>query len=66
MSEPAAPKRHKRPGRKPLGAGEAKTARVEMRVRPAVKAAWAARARAAGLSLQSCIERRLGAPARLS
>ena len=54
----AAPER-KQPGRKPLAAGEGKTARVEMRVHDATKAAWQAKATAAGLTLQAWIERAL-------
>ena len=50
----------KRPGRKPLAEGEGKTARVELRVLPADKAAWQAKATAAGLTLQAWIERALG------
>lgn len=55
-----APER-KRPGRKPLAEGEGKTARIEMRVLPDTKAAWLARATAAGLTLQAWIERRCNA-----
>lgn len=47
----------KNPGRKPLPEGEGKTARVEMRVHPGTKAAWLAKAAAAGLTLQAWIER---------
>ena len=50
----------KRPGRKPLPEGAGKTARVELRVRPDTKAAWQAKADAAGLTLQAWIERALG------
>ncbi|MBL8351216.1 MAG: hypothetical protein JNL87_13000 [Burkholderiaceae bacterium] len=46
-------------GRKPLPAGEGKTARVEMRVRPDTKAAWQAKADAAGMTLQAWAERAL-------
>lgn len=49
----------KRPGRKPLPAGEGKTARVELRVRPDTKAAWQAKAGAAGLALAAWMEARL-------
>lgn len=49
----------KRPGRKPLAKGEGKTARVEMRVRPDTKAAWQAKADAAGMTLQAWAERAL-------
>ena len=55
----AAPER-KQPGRKPLPEGEGKTARVELRVKPDTKAAWQAKADAAGLTLQAWIERALG------
>lgn len=51
----------KRPGRKPLAEGEGKTARVELRVLPDTKAAWLARATAAGLTLQAWIEQRCNA-----
>ena len=51
----------KRPGRKPLADGEGKTARVELRVLPATKAAWRARATAAGMTLQAWIEQRCNA-----
>lgn len=54
-----APER-KQPGRKPLPDGAGKTARVELRVLPADKAAWQAKATAAGLTLQAWIERALG------
>lgn len=49
----------RKPGRKPLPEGEGKTARVELRVRPDAKAAWQAKAAAAGLTLQAWIERAL-------
>lgn len=49
----------KRPGRKPLAEGAGKTARVEWRVYPADKAAWQAKADAAGLTLQAWAERAL-------
>ena len=48
----------KRPGRKPLPDGEGKTARIELRVHADTKAAWLARATAAGLTLQAWIEKR--------
>ncbi len=48
-----------KPGRKPLAEGEGKTARVEMRVRDATKAAWQAKASAAGMTLQAWAERAL-------
>ena len=47
-----------RTGRKPLAAGAGKTARVEMRVLPATKSAWQAKAGAAGVTLQAWIEKR--------
>lgn len=50
-----------KPGRKPLQPGEGKTARVEMRVHPDTKAAWLAKATAAGLTLQAWIEQRCNA-----
>lgn len=50
-----------KPGRKPLADGEGKTARVELRVLPDTKAAWLARATAAGLTLQAWIEQRCNA-----
>lgn len=50
---------HKPIGRPPLPAGAAKTARIELRVRPAVKAEWQARAAAEGLTLHAWIEREL-------
>jgi predicted HicB family RNase H-like nuclease len=49
-----------KPGRKPLPPGAGKTARVELRVLPADKEAWQAKADAAGLTLQAWIERALG------
>lgn len=54
----SAPEKAK-PGRKPLAEGEGKTARVEMRVHDATKAAWQAKATAAKLTLQAWIERAL-------
>ena len=45
-----------RPGRKPLPDGAGKTARVELRLHPDVKAAWQARADAAGMTLQAWVE----------
>ena len=47
-------------GRPAFAAGEGKTARVDLRVLPADKAAWQAKATAAGLTLQAWIERALG------
>lgn len=55
-----APER-KRPGRKPLAEGDGKTSRIELRVRAATKAAWLAKATAAGLTLQAWIEQRCNA-----
>lgn len=48
----------KKPGPKPRPAGESKTARVELRVKPATKEEWQARAEAAGMTLQAWIEAR--------
>ena len=48
-------------GRPALPAGAGKTARVEMRVLPATKAYWLARATAAGMTLQAWIEQRCNA-----
>lgn len=50
-----------RPGRKPLAEGEGKTSRVELRVHADTKAAWLAKAEAAGLTLQAWIEKRCNA-----
>ena len=50
----------KAPGRKPLPPGVGKLARVDMRVHAETKAAWQAKAKAAGLKLQAWIERELG------
>jgi hypothetical protein len=47
-------------GRPVLPDGAGKVARVELRVLPADKAAWQAKAAAAGLTLQAWIERALG------
>ena len=58
MSNASEPKRS---GRKPLAEGEGKTARVELRMLPDTKAAWLARATAAGLTLQAWIEKRCNA-----
>jgi predicted HicB family RNase H-like nuclease len=58
LTAPAeAPKR----GRKPLPQGTTKDARVELRVHPDTKAAWQAKADAAGLSLAAWIEAKLNA-----
>lgn len=51
----------KRPGRKPLAAGDGKTARVELRVHADTKATWLVRATAAGMTLQAWIEQRCNA-----
>ncbi len=40
-----------KPGRKPLAAGEGKADRLEMRVNPADRAQWQAKAEAAGMKL---------------
>ena len=48
----------KRPGRKPLAVGAGKTARVQLKLTPADKAIWLARAAAAGLTLQAWVEKR--------
>lgn len=50
----------KAPGRKPLPPGAGKLARVDLRVHAETKAAWKAKADAAGLTLQAWIERALG------
>jgi|JI9StandDraft_1071089.scaffolds.fasta_scaffold08075_6 hypothetical protein len=50
----------KRMGRPPLPDGLAKTARVELRLLPALKAAWQAKADAEGLTLQAWIEKKCG------
>ena len=47
-----------KPGRKPLADGEGKTARVQLKLTPADKAAWLAKAAAAGLTLQAWVEQR--------
>ena len=48
-----------KPGRKPLADGEGKTARVQLKLTPAVKADWLAKA--AGLTLQAWVEQRCNA-----
>jgi hypothetical protein len=53
----AAPER-KQPGRKPLQPGEGKTARVQLKLTEADKAAWLAKAAAAGMTLQAWVELR--------
>lgn len=40
-----------KPGRKPLAAGEGKADRLEMRVNPADRAQWQAKADASGMKL---------------
>ena len=50
----------RKPGRPAFPPGVGKTARVELRVHEVTKAAWLARATAAGLTLQAWIERALG------
>ena len=52
----------KRPGRKPLAEGAGKTARVQLKLLPAMKAAWLADAAAAGMTLQSWVEMRCNRP----
>lgn len=47
-----------KPGRKPLADGKGKTARVQLKLLPAVKADWLAKAAAAGLTLQAWVEQR--------
>jgi hypothetical protein len=47
-----------KPGRKPLAEGEGKTARVQLKLRPDVKAQWLTKAANAGLTLQAWIEKR--------
>lgn len=47
-----------RVGRPPLPEGAGKTARVELRVHEDTKAAWQAKAAAAGLTLQAWVEKR--------
>ena len=47
-----------KPGRKPLADGKGKTARVQLKLRPADKAAWLAHAAAAGLTLQAWVQMR--------
>jgi hypothetical protein len=56
----AAPEKAK-PGRKPLAPGVGKTARAQLKLTPADKADWLARATAAGLTLQAWIEKRCNA-----
>lgn len=48
-----------RPGRKPLADGEGKTARLQFKTRPDQKAAYLAKAKAAGLTLNAWAERAL-------
>lgn len=47
-----------RPGRRPLAEGDGKTARVQLKLTPADKAAWLAKSAAAGLTLQAWVEQR--------
>ena len=47
-----------KPGRKPLAEGAGKTARVQLKLTPADKAAWLDKASAAGLTLQAWVEMR--------
>lgn len=47
-----------KPGRKPLADGEGKTARVQLKLTPADKSAWLAKAAASGLTLQAWVEKR--------
>ena len=47
-----------KPGRKPLADGAGKTARVQLKLTPADKAAWLAHAAAAGLTLQAWVQMR--------
>lgn len=46
-------------GRKPLADGEGKTARLQFKTRPDQKAAYLAKAKAAGLTLNAWAERAL-------
>ena len=48
----------KTPGRKPLAEGDGKTARVQLKLTPADKAAWLAKADAAEMTLQAWVEQR--------
>lgn len=50
-----------RPGRKPLAEGAGKTARVQLKLTPDAKAAWLAKAAAAGMTLQAWVEQRCNA-----
>jgi len=50
-----------KPGRKPLAEGKGKTARVQLKLVPAIKAQWVARATAARLTLQAWIEKQCNA-----
>lgn len=47
-----------KPGRKPLPAGAGKTARVQLKLTEADKAAWLRKAEAAGMTLQAWVEKR--------
>lgn len=59
-AEQAAPRR----GRRPVPDDERKSARVELRVHPDTKAAWQAKADAAGISLAAWIEATLNSAKR--
>lgn len=48
-----------KPGRKPLAPGDGKTARLQFKTRPDQKAAYLAKAKAAGLTLNAWAERAL-------
>lgn len=52
------PKEKAKPGRKPLPEGAGKTARVQLKLTKADKAAWLRNAKAAGLTLQAWVEQR--------
>ena len=52
-----APER-KKPGHKPLAEGAGKTARVQLKLLPAKKDAWQAKAVAAGMTLNAWVEQR--------
>lgn len=51
----------RKPGRPALPEGAGKTARVQLKLTPADKAAWLAKAAAAGMTLQAWIEQRCNA-----
>ena len=48
-------------GRKPLADGYGKTARIQLKLLPAVKVQWVAWATGAGLTLQAWIEKQCNA-----